>query len=152
MKVMMGMSLQTADLEQLASLALDAAGRVDHHDGRVDRAQGAVGVLAEVGWPGVSSRLKTIPLRSKVMTELVTEMPRACSIAIQSDRVCAALAACLDRAGQLDGAAEQQQLLGERRLAGVRVRDDRERAPPLDLGEARGWAGLCCGHVLHRGS
>ena len=34
--------------------------------------------------------------------------------------------ASLDRAGQLDGAAEQQQLLGQRGLAGVRVRDDRE--------------------------
>ena len=42
--------------------------------------------------------------------------------------------AALDRAGHLDGAAEQQQLLGERGLAGVRVRDDRERASPSDLG------------------
>jgi hypothetical protein len=29
----------------------------------------------------------------------------------------------------MDGAAEQQQLLGQRRLAGVGMRDDRKRAP-----------------------
>ena len=34
----------------------------------------------------------------------------------------------LDLAGQLDRAAEQQQLFGQRRLAGVGVRDDRESA------------------------
>ncbi len=34
----------------------------------------------------------------------------------------------LHRARELDGAAEQQQLLGERGLAGVGMRDDRKRA------------------------
>ena len=38
-------------------------------------------------WPGVSSRLKTVPSYSKVMTEVTTEMPRARSIDIQSERV-----------------------------------------------------------------
>ena len=37
-------------------------------------------------WPGVSSRLKVTPPRSNVITLDVTEMPRACSIFIQSDR------------------------------------------------------------------
>ncbi len=36
--------------------------------------------------PGVSSRLKVIPPRSNVITLDVTEMPRCCSIFIQSDR------------------------------------------------------------------
>ena len=31
----------------------------------------------------------------------------------------------------------KQQLLGQRGLAGVRMRDDREGAPPLDLGRQR---------------
>jgi hypothetical protein len=39
---------QAADLEQLARLRLDALGGVEHHDGRVDRGQGAVGVFREV--------------------------------------------------------------------------------------------------------
>src|SRR5690625_1005728 len=30
----------------------------------------------------------------------------------------------LDRAGQLDGSAKQQKLFGQRRLAGIRVRND----------------------------
>ena len=38
-------------------------------------------------WPGVSSRLNTAPPYSKVITEVTTEMPRARSMAIQSDRV-----------------------------------------------------------------
>jgi hypothetical protein len=51
-------------------------------------------------------------------------MPRSRSIFIQSERV-------LRRSPlALTCAAEQQQLLGQRRLAGVRVRDDRKRAAP----------------------
>ena len=42
--------------------------------------------------------------------------------------------AAADGAGQLDRAGVEQQLLGERRLAGVGVRDDRERAAPAHLG------------------
>ena len=54
----------------------------------------------------------------------------------------AAVALGLDLAGELDRAAEQQQLLGQRGLAGVGVGDDREGAAPLDLaGERRGRAG-----------
>ena len=84
---------QPADLEQLARLALDALGRVDHHHRRVDRAQRAIGVLAEVGVTGrVEQVERRCRSRSKVITELVTEMPRACSIAIQSERVRRALA------------------------------------------------------------
>ena len=39
----------------------------------------------------------------------------------------------LDRAGELDRTAEKQQLLGQRRLAGVGVGDDGEGAPAGDL-------------------
>ena len=46
-------------------------------------------------------------------------MPRCCSIAIQSDRVRRRSPRALTCAGQLDGAAEQQQLFGQRGLAGV---------------------------------
>ena len=52
----------------------------------------------------------------------------------------------LDRTGQLDGAAEQQQLFRQRGLAGVRVGNDRKRAAPGDFrGEATGWRGTDAG-------
>jgi hypothetical protein len=54
-------------------------GGVEHHDGTVDRGQGAVGVVAE-------KRLKACPLCSKLITAEETEMPRSRSIAIQSER------------------------------------------------------------------
>ena len=38
-----------------------------------------------------------------------------------------------DRAGQLDGAAVEQELLGQSGFAGVGVRDDRKRAPAGNL-------------------
>jgi hypothetical protein len=45
----------------------------------------------------------------------------------------------LHRAGQLDRAAEEQQLLGQRRLARVGVGDDGERASSLDfIGDSSG--------------
>ena len=62
-------------------------------------------------------------------------MPRRRSSSIQSERRLAAAAAGLHRAGLVDRAAVQQQLLGQRRLAGVRVGDDRERPPPRRLGD-----------------
>jgi hypothetical protein len=40
----------------------------------------------------------------------------------------------------MDGAAEQQQLLGQRRLAGVRMGDDRKRPP--QAGGMAGQAGV----------
>ncbi len=39
----------------------------------------------------------------------------------------------LHRARKLDGAAVQQQLFRQRRLAGVRMRDDREGPPLADF-------------------
>ncbi len=45
-------------------------------------------------------------LLSKVITEEVTEMPRCCSIFIQSDRARRFCAARLHFAGEMDGAAE----------------------------------------------
>jgi len=48
------------------------------------------------------------------------------------------LALGLDLARKIDGAAEQQQFLGQRGLAGVRMRDDRKGTPARDLlGERR---------------
>ena len=76
--------------------------------------------------PGVSSRLKTTPSCSKRSTVEVTEMPRRRSSSIQSDVAARRPRRAVTDAGLADRAGVQQQLLGERRLAGVGVRDDRE--------------------------
>jgi hypothetical protein len=68
------------------------------------------------------------PSCSNVITEADTEMPRSRSIFIQSD-ACAGSRPRRTCAGRADRAARQQQVFGQRRLAGVRVRDDREGAP-----------------------
>ena len=49
---------QAADLEELAGLLLNALDGVQEHHRAVDRGQDAIGVLAEIRWPGVSSRVK----------------------------------------------------------------------------------------------
>ena len=67
------------------------------------------------------------------ITEEVTEMPRCCSRRIQSEVAWRVGLAALDGAGHLDRAAEQQQLLGQRGLAGIRVGDDGKGAPTRDF-------------------
>jgi hypothetical protein len=66
-------------------------------------------------------------------------MPRSRSIFIQSDRVLRRSPLALTwparlMAGQIDGAAEQQQFLGQRGLAGVGMRDDRKGAAARHFG------------------
>jgi hypothetical protein len=39
---------QAADFEQLSRASLDALGSVNHHDGRIDCGQRAIGVLREI--------------------------------------------------------------------------------------------------------
>ena len=72
-----------------------------------------------------------MPPNSNCIALDVTEMPRLRSISIQS--LVAARCALRDLTAPacVDRAAVQQQLLGQRGLAGVRVRDDREGAPAL---------------------
>ena len=61
-------------------------------------------------------------------------MPRCFSISIQSEVAWRDGLARLHRAGDLDRAGEQQQLLGQRRLAGVGVGNDGEGAAAPHLG------------------
>jgi hypothetical protein len=71
-------------------------------------------------------------------------MPRVRSISIQSDVTWRWRLAAADGAGDLDGAAVQQQLLGQGGLAGVGVGNDREGPPAPGLAlDFRREAGLC---------
>ena len=80
-------------------------------------------------------------------------MPRSRSIAIQSEAAWRCVLAGGDRAGQLDRAAVEQQLFRQRRLAGVRVRDDGERARrrgQLRCAQLGAMSGVCCEVVIER--
>ena len=119
---------QPAHFHQLDRALLDALRAVDDHQRRVDRRQRAVGVLGEVL---VARRVEQVH-DAPVVGELHdARRDRDAALLLEPHpvrrRVARGLAA-LDRAGELDRAAEQQQLFGERGLAGVGVRDDGEGA------------------------
>ena len=122
-----------ADLEELARLRLDALGRVDDHDGAVGRHERAVRVLREVlmarrveDVDAIALILKLHDRRCDGDTALLFKLHPV------RDRVARGRLA-LDRAGELDRSAVQQQFFRERRLAGVRVRDDRKCPAALDF-------------------
>ena len=68
-----------------SGLRLDALGAVDEHHGAVGRREGAVGVLAEVLVARGVEQVELSPSYSNWSTVEVIEMPRCCSIAIQSE-------------------------------------------------------------------
>ena len=119
---------QPADLEQLSRPRLDALGGVDHHDRGIDRRQRAIGVFRKV----------LVARRVEQVEDEVVELEghhrgddRDAALALDLHPVgtgVAPLALGLDLAGEIDRAAEQQQLFGQRGLAGVRMRDDRKGA------------------------
>jgi hypothetical protein len=129
---------QPAHLEELSRLLLDAARRVQHHDSAVDRRQRPIGVLAEIL---VAGGVEQVEDEASMLEGHDRRAHRDAALALDRHPVgagAAALPARLDLAGKLDSAAEQQQLLGQRGLAGVGMRDDRESAPARDLVGQRG--------------
>ena len=128
---------QTADLDQLPRPRLDALGGVDHHDGGIDRRQRAIGVFRKV----------LMARRVQQVEDEVVEFERHhrgddrdAAVALDLHPVgtgVAPFALGLDLPGQIDGAAEQQQFLGQRGLAGVRMRDDGKGAPARHFGGER---------------
>ncbi len=119
---------QPADFHQLDRALLDALGAVDHHQRRIHRGQRAVGVLGEVL---VARRVEQVDDAAVVRELHHRRGHRDAALLLEAHPVGGRVArrlAALHRAGHLDRAAEQQQLLGQRGLAGVGVRDDREGA------------------------
>jgi hypothetical protein len=135
-----------ADLEQLAGARLDALRRVNHHDGGIDRGERAVGVLGKVL---VARRVEQVEDQVVVFEGHHRGDDRDAALLLDRHPVGlrgAAVALGLDVTGELDRAAEQQELFGQRGLAGVRMRDDGEGAPAPDLARQRRAVMACDGH------
>jgi hypothetical protein len=125
---------QAAHLHQLDRPLFHALGHVDDHQRRVDRRQHAVGVLAEVG---VARCVEQIDDLAFVRELHHRRGDRDAAFLFQRHPVGRGMPgrlAALDRTGHLDRAAEQQQLFGQRGLAGVRMGNDGEGAAARSFG------------------
>jgi hypothetical protein len=133
---------QPAHLEELPGLLLDAPGGVEHHDGAVDRDQGAVDVLAEIP---MARRVEQVEGEPLVLKAHHRRGDPDAAVALDRHPIGArpaSLALPLDLARQLDRSAKQQQFLGQGGLAGVRMRNDRQRCA--------GAKSRRSGHLLQR--
>ena len=133
---------QPADLEQLAGARFDALGGVDHHHRRIDGRKRSISVFREVL---VAGRIEQIEHAVVVFERHHRSDDGDAALALDRHPVRprrTPVALGLDLAGELDGSAEQQELLGQGGLAGIRMRDDRKGAAPFDLrGNGRFWRG-----------
>ncbi len=117
---------ELADFAELSGLRLHAARCVDQHHGAVRRHQRPVGVLAEVT---MARRVEDV---DAVALELEVEngaRHRDAALLLELEPIARGVSRSLLRAHGArfpHGAAVEQQLLRQRRLAGVRMRDDRE--------------------------
>ena len=123
---------QAADLEQFERARLDALRGVDHHHRTVDSSQRPVSIVSEIL---VAWRIEKIENVVAILKGHHRSHDRNAALALDLHPVGARLHSVLlgfHLAGKLDRAAEQQQLFGQRRLARVRVRNDREGAAAGD--------------------
>ena len=139
---------EPADFHQLDRALLDALRAVDDHERRIDGGQRAVGVLGKVLVPG---RVEQVDDAALVRELHDRGRDRDSALLLQPHPVGGRMArslASLDGARHLDRAAEQQELFGQRRLAGVRVRDDRKTASAGDFVFRQGHVGFAQGARL----
>ena len=119
---------QPADLHQLDGALFHALGDVDHHQGRIDRGQHAIGVLTEIGMARGVEQIDDAALVGELHHRTGD---RNAALLFQRHPVRGRMAgrlAALDRAGHLDRSAEQQQLFGQGGLARIGVGNDGESA------------------------
>jgi hypothetical protein len=114
------------DLEQLERLRLDALGRVEHHHHRVDAGEDPVRVLREVAVAGRVEQVDhVVAVRELQHRRADRDAPLALELHPVRRRRPPSVAR-FDGPCSLHGAGVEQELLGERRLAGVGVADDGE--------------------------
>ena len=117
------------DFEQFPRLFFDALRGVEHHDDAVGRDERAIRIFAEVF---VARRVEQ---RDALALDLEFQCgggQRDAALLLHRHPVRHSVAARLATAhgtGQFDGTRVQQDLLCQRRLTGVWMRNDRERAP-----------------------
>jgi len=110
-----------ADLKKFSSLAFDALGCIDDHDDGVHGGQDPVGVLRKIL---VAGGIEQVDLVAVILELKGRRTDGDTPLPFQLHPVGGGrplVFAGGDRAGELDGAAVQQELLGHRRLPGVRV-------------------------------
>ena len=94
----------------------------------------------------------TAPRYSICITDDATEMPRCFSISIQSEVAWRDALRAFTDAGDLDRAGKEQELLGQRRLAGVGVGNDGEGAAAPHLGAEFGHGAASIARKASAGS
>jgi hypothetical protein len=128
-----GRLAQAADFHQLDGALLDALGAVNDHQGRVHGGQRAVGVFRKVR---VAGRIQQVDDAAIVLELHHRAGDRDAALLLQLHPVGGRVPrgfAGLDRSGHVNGAAEQQEFLGQGGLAGVGMRNNRKRAAAADL-------------------
>ena len=122
-----------ADLEELARLRLDALGRINHHHHRIHGREHAVGVLGKILVPRRVEQVEAVAVVIELKDRGADGDAAFLFQLHPVGRGGALVFAGGNRAGELHGATIKQQLLRERGLARVRMRDDGERAPLLNF-------------------
>ena len=125
----MGVPSHLADSKELSRLRLYAFRRVQNHDRAIGCGQCSVSVFTEIV---MTRRIEKVPPNiaySNCSTDDVMEMPRFFSSSIQSLTRAARLGlARFYRTRRVNCSSIEKELLGQRGLARVRMRDDRKRA------------------------
>ena len=127
-----GRIAQTADIHQLDGALLHTLGAVDHHQCTVHRRQGAVGILGKVLVPGgVQQIYRARPIRKLHHRG----RDRDTALLLHAHPVGRGVRPLLAlyAAGDLDGAAQQQQFFGDGGLARIRVGDDGKSPALVDF-------------------
>ncbi len=122
-----------AHLDQLLRLRLDAFGRVDDHDDAVDSRQSAEGVFGEVL---VARGVQDVDLDILIIKAHDRGSHRDATLALDLHPVGSGGLADLVRlhgTGHLDGAAVEQQFLGQCGLTRIGVADDGEGPPSVNF-------------------
>ena len=117
---------QAADFKQFFGLAFNAFGRVDNHHRGIDGGQHPIGVFGKIFVSGCVEQVKGYAL---IVESHHRRGHRNAAFLFHFHPVGAGapgFAAGFDRAGLLDGAAEQKQFFGKRCFTGVRVGNDGE--------------------------
>ena len=124
---------QPAHIHELLGAGLYALGHIDDHQGGIHCCQGAIGVLGEVLVPRRVQQVHD-PVAIRELHDRGGD--RDATLLLHCHPVRGGMTrsfAPLHGSSQLNGTAEQQQLFGQRGLAGIWVRDNREGTPARDL-------------------